>query len=76
MISQVLVNQRSWESFEYLYMPNKTLISNFNATEGDDTLNYDTQLISIVFKKFFSNLAQSLLTKLPYPPEKYNLESL
>ena len=49
MISQVLVNQRSWESFEYLDMPNKNLISNFNATEGDDTLNYDTQLISIVF---------------------------
>ena len=80
MISQVLVSQRSWKSFEYLGMPNKTLISNFNAMEGDDTLNYDTQLISIVFKKLFkklfSNLAQSLLNKLPYPPEKYNFESL
>ena len=42
----------------------------------NDTLTYDIQSISTVFKKFFLNLAESLLTKLPNPPDKYNLESV
>ena len=28
------------------------------------------------FKNFFSNLAKSLLIKLPSPPDKYNLQSV
>ena len=52
-------------------MPNKTLISNFTAMEDNHTHS-----ISTVFKNFFSNLAESLLTKLPNPPDKYNLESV
>ena len=57
-------------------MPNKTLISNFNTIEDNDTLTYDTHSISTVFKNFFSSLAESLLIKLPNPPDKYNLESV
>ena len=55
-------------------MPNKTPISSFNAMQDNDTLTYDTRSISTVFKNFFSSLAESLLIKLPYPPDKYNLE--
>ena len=55
-------------------MPNKTLISNSNAMEDNDSLTYDTRPISTVFKNFFSNLAGSLLTKLQNPLDKYNLE--
>ena len=65
-----------WESPKYLGTPNKTLISNFNAMEDNDTLTYDTQLISTVFKNVFSNLTESLPTKLPNPLDKYNLESV
>ena len=54
-------------------MPNKTLISNINAMQDNDTL---TCSISTVFKNFFSSLAESLLIKLPNPPDKYNLESV
>ena len=57
-------------------MPDKTLISNINAMQDNDTLTYDTCSISTVFKNFFSSLAESLLIKLPNPPDKYNLESV
>ena len=57
-------------------MPNKTLISNFNAMEDNDTLTYDARSISTVFKNFFLSLVESLLIKLPNPPDKYNLESV
>ena len=65
-----------WESLKHLCMPNKTLISNFNAMEDNDTLTYGTCSISRVSKNFFSNLVESLLTKLPNLPDKYNLESV
>ena len=38
-----------WESFKYLGMPNKTVISNFNAIEENDTLTYETLSISKIF---------------------------
>ena len=41
-----------WESFKSLGMPNKTVISNFNAIEENDTLTYDTPSISKIFKDF------------------------
>ena len=57
-------------------MANKMVISNFNAIEENDTLTYDTSSISKNFLNFFSNLAKSLLIKLPNPPDKYNLQSV
>ena len=68
------MNQKSYA--KYLAMPNKTLISNFNMREGNDTLTCDTCSISTVFKNFFSSLAESLLIKLPNPLDKYNVESV
>ena len=57
-------------------MPNKTVISNFNVIEEGNTLTQDTRTISKMFKNFFSNLAESILIKLPKPPDKYNLKSV
>ena len=57
-------------------MPNKTVISNFNAIEENDILTYDTRSISKIFKNFFSNLAKYILIKLPSPPDKDNLQSV
>ena len=65
-----------WESFKYLGISNKDLISNFNAMEDNYTLIYDTRSISTVFKNFFSSLAECVLIKLPNPPDKYKLKSL
>ena len=57
-------------------MPNKTVISNFNAIEDSNTLTHDIRSISKIFKNFFSYLAEFLLIKLPKPPDKYNLKSV
>ena len=65
-----------WESLKSLDMSIKTVISNFNAIEENDTLTYDTNTISKIFKNFFSKLAKSLLIKLSSPPDKYNLQSV
>ena len=63
-----------WEFLKYLGMSHKTLISNLNAMQDNDTLTYDTLSIFTVFQNFFSSLAESLLIKLPNPLDKYNLE--
>ena len=57
-------------------MPNKTVISNFISIEENDTLIYDTHFICKVFKNLFSSLVESLLIKLPNPPDKYYLQSV
>ena len=59
-----------------LGMPNKTVIFHFNAIEESNTWTPDTRSISKIFKNFFSNLAESLLIKLPKPSDKYNLKSV
>ena len=56
-------------------MPNKTVMSNFNAIGENDSLTYDTRSISKIFKNLFSNLAGFLLIELPNPPDKHNLTS-
>ena len=57
-------------------MPKKTLFSNFNAVERNDALSFNEKVIAKIFKDFFSNLAESLLIKLPNAPNKYNIESV
>ena len=54
----------------------KTLVSNFNALESNNALTIDKKTTANIFKDFFSNLAESLLIKLPNAPHKYNLESV
>ena len=60
------------ECLKPLGMPNKTVISDFNAIEDNNTLTHDTRSISKLFKKFLSKLGESLLIKLLKPPDKYN----
>ena len=65
-----------WETLKSLCMPQKTLISSINAVEGNNALTFDRKTVAKMFKDFFSNLAESLLIKLPEAPNKYNIESL
>ena len=46
------------ESLKSLGMPNKTVISSFNAIEEGNTLTHDTRSISKIFKKFFFKLSE------------------
>ena len=45
----------------------KTVVLNFNAIDNNRSLTCDIKKMSKVFKDFFSNLAESLLEKLPDP---------
>ena len=65
-----------WKSLKILGMPNKTVMSNFNAIKEDNTLTHDTRSISKIFKDFFSNLAEFCPIKFPKSPGKYNLKSI
>ena len=56
-------------------MPNKTLISNFNAIEENDSLTYNKCSIFKIFLNLSSDLAEPLLIKLPNLPGKNNLHS-
>ena len=44
--------------------------------EDSDTMTYDKRSIYTDFNNFFSNLAESVLTKLLNPPDKFNLKSV
>ena len=57
-------------------MPKKILFSNFNAVESNNGLIFDKKTIAKIFKDFFSNLAESLLIKLPNAPNKCNIETV
>ena len=57
-------------------MPKKTVVSNFNAIHNKKSLTYDIKTMPEVFKDFFSNLAESILAKIPDPSNKYNLKSV
>ena len=57
--------KEQWETLKSLGMPQKTLISNINAVESNNALTFDKKTIAKIFKDFFSNLAESLLIKLP-----------
>ena len=65
-----------WETLKSLGMPQKTLISNFNPVESNNALTFDKKAIAKILKGFFSNLAESLLIKLPNAPNKYNIQSV
>ena len=57
-------------------MPNKTVISNFNAIEEMIIWPMTHVLSRKIFKDFFSKLAEFLLIKLPNSPNEYNLQSV
>ena len=63
-----------WSTLKSLGMLKKTVFSNFNAIDNNKSLKYNIKTMSNLFKDFFSNLAESLLAKLPDPSNKYNLE--
>ena len=63
-----------WETLKSPNMPEKTLISNFNAVESNNGLPFDKKTIAKIFKDFFSHLVKSILSKLPNVPNKYNIE--
>ena len=56
-------------------LQNKVSIATINALNDDKVVKYDPKSISKVFQTFFTNMAKTLLQKLPPPPNKYGIDS-
>ena len=65
-----------WKTLRALGLPNKVSIATINTLKDDKVVKYDPQSISKVFQTFFTNMAKSLLQKLPPPPHKYGIDSV
>ena len=65
-----------WKTLKALGLPNKVSIATINALEDDKVVKYDPKTISKIFQTFFSNMAKTLLEKLPPPPKKYGIDSV
>ena len=56
-------------------MPKKTVVSKFSAIHNNNSLIHNLKTMLKVFKSFLKS-AESVLFKLPDPPNNYNLESV
>ena len=59
-----------------LGFPNKVSIATINTLKDDKVVKYDPKSISKVFQTFFTNMAKTLLQKLPPPPNKFGIVSV
>ena len=62
--------------FKLLELPNNVSIATINALQDNKVVKYDPKSISKVFQTFFTNMAKTLLQKLPPPPNKYGIDSV
>ena len=65
-----------WKTLKALGLPNKVSIATINALKDDKVVKYDPKSIYKVFQMFFTNMAKTLLQKLPPPPNKYGIDSV
>ena len=56
-----------WKSLKSLGLKFEHSISNINYLENDKSANFDVKDIAKDFSAYFSNLAESLVSKLPIP---------
>ena len=61
-----------WKTLKALRLPNKVSIAILNALKHDKVVKYGSE----VFQTFFTNMAKTLLQKLPPPPNKYGIDSV
>ena len=65
-----------WKSLKALGLPNKVSIATINAHKDDEVVKHHPKSVSKVFQTFFTNMAKTLLQKLPPPPNKYGIDSV
>ena len=65
-----------WKTLKALGLPCEVSIATINALKKDKVVQYDRKSISKVFQRFFTNMAKTLLQKLPPPPNKYGIDSV
>ena len=65
-----------WKTLKALGLSNKDSIATINAPKDNKVVKYDPKSISKVFQTFITNMAKTLLQKLPPPPNKYVIDSV
>ena len=64
------------EKPESTWIPNKVSTATINVPKVEKVVKYDPKSISDVFQTFFTNMAKTLLQKLPPSPSKYGIDSV
>ena len=65
-----------WKTLKSLGLPNKKISSSTFCLKEDNTLHFDDRKNAMIFKDFFSNLAENLVSKLPRPSNRFGLSSV
>ncbi len=66
-----------WKTLKELGLPNKdSTNANICLKDNNGNILFDTNSTVNIFKNFFSNLANSLLSKLPIAPKRFDLSSV
>ena len=65
-----------WKSLKSLGLPSKQKSSSSLCLEKDGNLSFDPKTNTKIFKDFYLNLADSLVQKLPSPPNKSGKETV
>ena len=76
LIKNIRKPKELWKTLKSLGFLNKVSIATINALNNDKVVQYDPKSISKAFQSCFVNLAETLLQKLPPPPNKYGIDSV
>ena len=76
MTENIAKPKKLWHALKSLGLPNKKISSLNICLENKDGLLFDSFSIAETFKKYYSSLAESLVLKLPKPPNDFGTESV
>ena len=69
-------HDKSWKTLKQLGLPEKRLPCTDVCLKAEEELKFDPFTISELFKKFYSNLANDLVQKLPAAARKFDIEAV
>ena len=64
-----------WQTLKYLGMPSKRGRQSKVSLKENSVVSFDPKNNANIFCRFFSNLADSLLLKLPHPKNKLGIKT-
>ena len=65
-----------WKTLKSLGLPSKKAPTSKICLKTNDTINFDDSTNASIFKNFYSNLAENLVSKLPTAPKRFEISSL
>ena len=65
-----------WKTLKSLGLPSKKAPTSKICLKTNDTINFDDSTNASIFKNFYSNLAENLVSKLPTAPKRFETSSL